>query len=181
MAYILIAFSVFILIGIVWAYNTIVGTKALLDEAWSGIDVQLKRRYDLIPQLVEAVKMYVSQEKSILTQITELRSKSMQENDLGKKSALEDAISGDIRKISVTVENYPQLKSSENFVKLMDQLFEIEDQIQMARRYYNGAVRNYNIRIKVFPMNLIAKNFNYQEAAFFEADEKARQDVKVDL
>jgi len=177
----IIGFIAVLIIAIVIAFNSIIKSRTHVYEGWSGIDVQLKRRYDLIPLLVETTKMYVTQEKGILTEITEARNKSMEEKDLSAKSALEDKISSDIRKVSVVVENYPQLKSSENFLKLMDQLFEIEDQLQMARRYYNGTVRNYNIKLKIFPLNIIASIFNFKEAAFFEADEKARQDVKVDL
>ncbi len=172
---------ILILVFLVWAYNSLTTLKTQVEEAWSGIDVQLKRRYVLVPQLVETVKHYVTQEKTILTQITELRAKSMSESHLTQKANLEDQLSGNIRKVSIIVENYPELKSSENYINLMNQLFEIEDQIQMSRRYYNGTVRNLNIRIKIFPVNIISGLFGFKEVEFFEAEENAKQDVKVEL
>lgn len=179
--YIVVAVIVLLITLIAWAFNSLVAKKARVEEAWSGIDVQLKRRYVLLPQLVELVKAYVKAEGGILENVTRLRSESMNESDLERKAALEDQISQNVRKISVTVEAYPQLKSSDNFIKLMNQLFEIEDQIQMSRRYYNGTVREFNIQVQIFPLNLIAGIFGYKKAEFFEADEDARKDVKVDL
>lgn len=179
--YIIIGLILLLLIFSVIIFNSLISLKTLVEEAWSGIDVQLKRRYDLIPQLIEAVKTYISFEEKTLTDISQIRNQSMQEENLSKKSELEDKLSSQIHKVSILVENYPQLKSSENIIKLMNQLFEIEDQIQLSRRYYNGSVRNYNIKVKVFPQNILAKIFNFSEKSFFEADENAKQDVKVNL
>lgn len=184
MLYFILTIIFFLLAVIIFfavIFNNLTRNKTLVEEGWSGIDVQLKRRYDLIPQLVETVKMYVSKETQILTEVTELRSKAQTETSLPTKSSLEDKLSNNIKKINVIVENYPTLKSSENFIKIMDQLFEIEDQIQMSRRYYNGTVRNYNISVKTFPSNILASIFSFKTAEFFEADENAKKDVKVEF
>jgi LemA protein len=123
----------------------------MITEAWSGIDVQLKRRHDLIPNLVESVKGYSTHERELFQKITELRIKTMQAVSSDEKSKSESGLSRELKNLFAVAENYPDLKASGNFLNLQNQLAEIENQIQFARRYYNGAVRDYNIRIESFP------------------------------
>lgn len=179
--YLLIFLIILFLVLIIFIYNSLVSARALVQEAWSGVDVQLKRRYDLIPQLIESVKTNISLEQNTFTKIAEIRSKSMHTSDLYEKSSLEKEISEKIKDISVIIENYPELKTSETIKKLMNQLFEIENEIQLSRRYYNGTVRDYNTKLQSFPNLLFANVFGHKSAQFFEADEDARKDVKVSL
>ncbi len=152
----------------VYIYNRFVSQHNIVREGWSGIDVQLKRRYDLIPNLVDAVKGYSNYERELLQDITALRAKSMQLNSPGEKAKPESALSGRLKNLLAVAENYPELKASESFLNLQQQLAEVEDQIQYARRYYNGAVRDYNTRVQSFPSNIIASLFNFKEEEFFE-------------
>jgi LemA protein len=177
----LITLLILFLIVIAVIYNSLVSARAFVQEGWSGVDVQLKRRYDLIPQLIESVRANINLEQKTFTEIADIRSKSMQATNLNEKSILEKQLSGKINDISVIVENYPELKTSETIKKLMNQLFEIEEQIQLARRYYNGTVREYNIKLQSFPTLIFVKLFGHKSAEFFEADENAREDVKVNL
>ena len=156
-----------ILVWFVLIYNSLISQKNIVKEAWSGIDVQLKRRYDLIPNVVDTVKSYSSYEKSLLQDITNLRTRTMQLNTPAEKASPESELSGLLKNLLAVVENYPDLKANQNFLKLQEQLTEVEDQIQYARRYYNGAVRDYNTRVQSFPSNLIASLFGFKEAEFF--------------
>ncbi len=158
----------FILIWFVYIYNRFIKQKNIVKEAWSGIDVQLKRRYNLIPNLVDTVKGYSGYEKELMQDITELRAKTMQLNSPGEKVQPESDLSGRLKTLLAVAENYPDLKASNNFLDLQQQLTEVEDQIQYARRYYNGAVRNYNTLIESFPANLIASVFGFRQEEFFE-------------
>ncbi|KXK25862.1 MAG: LemA family protein [candidate division WS6 bacterium OLB20] len=169
------------LLFIVGLYNGLVRAKVLVDEAWSGIDVQLKRRYDLIPNLVETVKGYASHEKSTFEEVTKLRSMAMQATDVAEKSKLENQLTNTLKSLFAVAENYPELKANENFLNLQGTLNEIETEIQGARRYYNGAVRDFNTKIMVFPNNLIAGMLGFTAREFFEAEEGERENVKVDF
>ncbi len=174
--------AVLVIIWFIFIYNKFIRDKNLIKEAWSGIDVQLKRRYDLIPNLVETVKGYSSHEKNLFQNITEARSKTMNTEVLKEKAKGETQLSGMIKSLFAVAEAYPDLKANQNFLDLQKQLSEIEDQIQYARRYYNGVVRDYNIRVKSFPSNLIANIMNYKEAEFFEislATERETPEVKI--
>lgn len=158
----------FILIWFVYIYNRFIKQMNLVKEAWSGIDVQLKRRYNLIPNLVDTVKGYSSYEKELMQDITELRTRTMQLNSPGEKAKPESDLSGRLKTLLAVVENYPDLKASDSFLNLQQQLTEVEDQIQYARRYYNGAVRDYNTLIQSFPANLITSAFGFRQEEFFE-------------
>lgn len=166
-------FLAIIIIAVFWLialYNKLVRNKNLVAEGWSGIDVQLKRRTDLIPNLLESVKGYMKHERELLSEVTRLRSESMQTQDVNAKSQVENALSRSLANLFAVAENYPDLKANQNFLDLQKQLGEIEDQIQMARRYYNGTVRNFNILIESFPSNLIARQFQFTQASFFELE-----------
>ena len=171
-----------IIIWIIFNYNLFIRDKNLIKEAWSGIDVQLKRRHNLIPNLVASVKGYSQHEKTLLEDITQKRSEAVKFESIKEKATVESDLSGMLKNLFIAVENYPDLKASENFLNFQSQLVEIEDQLQYARRYYNGAVRNYNIRVESFPSNFIAGIFNFKQENFFEitlATEKATPEVKL--
>jgi LemA protein len=171
-------------LAILWAvsiYNRLVRLKNLAREGWSGIDVQLKRRADLIPNLVEAVKGYMTHERDLLSRVTELRSRSLQANQVSEKSRLEDEISRSLANILAVAEGYPDLKANTNFLDLQARLAQVEEELQMSRRYYNGAARELNIRIESFPSNLIADVFRFTPMEYFEvanAGERAVPKVK---
>jgi len=169
-------------IAVIWAiiiYNQLVRNRNLVEEGWSGVEVQLKRRANLIPNLIEAVKGYMTHEKGVLNKVTELRSKSMSVQEIAKKGELENALSRSLANLFAVAENYPDLKANQNFLDLQNQLAEIEDQIQMSRRYYNGTVRNMNIMVESFPSNLVAKRYNFTKAEFFDMDEAEKAVPKV--
>lgn len=151
-------------------YNKLVRNRNMVQEAWSGIDVQLKRRANLIPNLIETVKGYLKHEKKLLSDVTELRSKSMGLRDIGERSKTENALGRSLTNLFAVAEAYPDLKANQNFIDLQSQLAEVEDQIQMARRYYNGSVRNKNILIESFPSNQVANMFNFTKSEYFEID-----------
>ncbi len=165
-------------------YNRLVKSRQMVKEGWSGIDVQLKKRANLIPNLVAAVKGYMKHEKGLLEKITELRAKavSMDNATPAERSAIEQEISRTLGQIHIAVENYPDLKANTNVLELQQQLAEVEDAIQMARRYYNGAVRNNNVLVESFPSNLIANYFHFEKADYFELENDADRAVpKVEL
>ncbi len=171
-----------ILVWTIIIYNLFVRDKNLIKEAWSGIDVQLKRRHNLIPNLVATVKGYSTHERDLFEEITEKRAKSSRIESIKEKAEVEADLSGMIRNLFVVVEEYPDLKANQNFLDLQNQLVEIEDQLQYARRYYNGAVRNYNIRVESFPSNIIAGIFDYKQEEFFEinlATERKTPEVNI--
>lgn len=166
----LIILVVSALVGLtVWIYNRLVKDRNRVRAAWSDIDVQLSRRHDLVPQLVTAVKAYADYEKATITAITELRARSQSASRLSEKAALEDEIEGGLHRLIVLAEDYPDLKADENFRKLQDELTDVEDHLQFARRYYNGSVRILNTRIASFPHLLVSRPLNFHEAEFFEA------------
>ncbi len=162
-------------------YNKLKGQEVLVDEAWSGIDVQLKKRFDLIPNLVETVKGYASQEKEIFEKVAALRSGMMNNSsdpeELGK---MEGELRSTLKTLFAVAENYPELKSNQNFMALQTSLQQIEDELESARRYYNGAVRDLNRMIVVFPNSFIAGIFGIKSRKFFEiANAEERENVKV--
>ena len=167
---------------LVWAYNGLVSNKNLVAEGWSGIDVQLRRRADLIPNLIETVKGYAAHEDSLFRDIAELRAKSISGGSVGEQSAVGQAMSAALGKLFAVAEAYPDLKADANFRDLQDKLSGVEDEIQMSRRYYNGAVRNLNTMIESFPTNYIATQFKFTKAEFFEiGDAAAREVPKVEF
>ncbi len=158
---------------LVWAiaiYNLLVREKNQVLAAWSDIDVQLKRRHDLLPKLVDAIKAYAEYEQATLEEITTLRSDAEQTGTPAEKGRLETLITGRVRELIAVAEAYPDLKASRQFLDLLKQLSEVENHIQFARRYYNGAVRNFNIRIDSFPNLIISRLFRFHPAEFFQLD-----------
>ncbi|MBN1915849.1 LemA family protein [Candidatus Dojkabacteria bacterium] len=171
----------FLVLIVVVLYNSIARLKILVDEAWSGIDVQLKRRYDLIPNLVETVKGYAKHERKTFEKIAELRTSAMNANSPEEKGKVENQLTGALKTLFAVAENYPQLKANENFLNLQVELSGIEGELQGARRYYNGAVRDFNTKIVLFPNNIIAGMLGFKIREFFEAEEGEKQNVKVDF
>lgn len=173
------------LVGIIiiwlWAtYNALVRLRNQTQEAWSDIDVQLKRRYDLIPNLVNTVKGYAEHERALFEKVTEARSRAMQAQTPGEKGQAENMLSQTLKSLFAVAENYPNLKANENFAKLQDELSDTENKIQAARRFYNGNVRDMNTKIESFPTNTIAGMFNFKKFEFFELEQaEAKEPVKV--
>jgi LemA protein len=175
--YIILAIVVVLFLGAVMIYNRLVTNKNMVAEGWSGIDVQLKRRNDLIPNLIETVKGYMGHERGVLEQVTEMRAKSLQAAGVGDKARAEGALGAALANLFAVAENYPDLKASQNFIELQKSLADIEDQIQLARRYYNGAARNFNILIQSFPSNLVANTFHFTPVEYFEIEAAAERAV----
>jgi LemA protein len=172
-----------VIIGyLIYVYNALVSNKNLVAEGWSGIDVQLRRRADLIPNLIETVKGYASHEDKLFRDIAELRAKSISGGSVGEQSAVGQAMSSALGKLFAVAEAYPELKADANFRDLQDKLSAVEDEVQLSRRYYNGAVRNFNTMIESFPSNVIANFFRFLKAEFFDiGDAAAREVPKVDF
>ncbi len=168
--------------GTVWIYNRLVRDRNLVANGWSDIDVQLVRRHELIPNLVAAVQAYSDYEKATLSAVTSLRQHSQNATDLGEKAAAEAAIESGVTRLIAVAEDYPQLKADQNFRQLAEELTNIEDHLQYARRFYNGAVRQLNTRVASFPHLLVARLFDFQAAQFFEApaDAAATPQFKLD-
>jgi LemA protein len=167
---------VFVLIGM---YNTLVQLRVRADSAWSDIDVQLKRRHDLIPNLVETVKGYAGHEKGTFENIAKFRSMAMQATGPADKAAAENQLTGALKSLFAVAENYPELKASEEFTQLQGSLNQTEDTIQNARRYYNAVVRDLNTKIQSFPTNILAGMFGFKAKQFFEAAATDREPVAV--
>ena len=162
---------------VVLIYNKLIRLRNMVEEGWSGIDVQLKRRANLIPNLLETVKGYMGHERELLTKVTELRAQSMKTREVGEKGRLEGLLSRSLANIFAVAEGYPDLKANQNFSELQTELSDLEEQIQMARRYYNGTVRNLNIQVESFPSNIVAGIFNFTKGAFFEIEDPAARAV----
>ena len=158
-------------------YNSLVGLRVRADSAWSDIDIQLKRRHDLIPNLVETVRGYAGHEKSTFENVTKFRSMAMQATGPAERAQAEGQLTTALKSLFAVAENYPQLRASENFSSLQKSLAEIEDNLQNARRYYNAVVRDLNTSIQVFPKNLVAGMFGFQPRAFFELDAAAEREA----
>lgn len=178
-SFIVLAVIAALLIYGVWIFNRLVRERNLVREGWSGIDVQLKRRTDLIPNLIETVKAYAAHERSLFEDIVKARNASMQASSVKSQENAEREISGGLSRLIALKESYPDLKANQNFLKLQEQLAEIEDQLQMARRYYNGSVRNLNIVIQSFPNVLIARPLGFKEEEFFQAEGADRATPQV--
>jgi LemA protein len=151
-------------------YNGLIRARNMVREAWSGIDVQLKRRNDLIPNLVEAVKGYSGYERSLFEEIAESRTRTVSATSTDERAGAENALTQGIKSVFAVSEAYPDLKANTSFLDLQKNLVEIENQIQFARRYYNGAVRDLNIRVESFPANLVAQKFGFHSEKFFEVE-----------
>lgn len=177
--YIILGLIVLLILAFIGYYNKFIKLKNQADEAWSGIDVQLKRRYDLIPNLVETVKGYAKHERETLENVIKARNMAINANNLQEKAQAENMLTGALKTIFALAENYPDLKANENFINLQNTLTEIEDNIQNARRYYNAVVRDYNILCEAFPSVIIANTFGFKKREFFEIEESERENVKV--
>ena len=164
---------------VIAVYNGLVKARQMVREAWSGIDVQLKRRSDLIPNLVETIKGYAGHEKETLERVTELRARvqSIPAGDVAGRGAAESLLSQALGKLIAVAEAYPDLKANENFIQLQQTLDKIEGEVQMSRRYYNGAARDLNVRIESFPSNLVANQFRFEQAEYFEIEEAVDRQV----
>ena len=163
---------------IIWAifiYNGLIRLRNQVAEAWSDIDVQLKRRYDLIPNLLESVKGYKEYESGTLQKVTELRQQAMSAQSIADKGKAEAALSAGLLKVFAVVENYPDLKANQNFLDLQHNLSDIENNIQNARRYYNGTTREYNTKIQSFPDNIFANAFHFTSKEFFSVESEAEK------
>lgn len=167
-----------------WAwttFNRLVRARNLVRASWSDIDVQLQRRHDLIPRLVEAVKAYASYERATLEAVTTLRARSLHTQRLSEKAAIEDQIEAATHRLIALAESYPDLKADRNFLELQTELADTEDQLQYARRFYNGAVRDYNTGLESFPDLLLVRPLNFRAQEFFSADARAAAPVSVSL
>lgn len=173
----ILAIVVLVLIFAVSVYNRLVKLRTHVDEAWSGINVQLKKRHDLIPNLVETVKGYASHEKDTFDSVTQARAGAMQAGDVKSMEAAEGQLNSALARLIAVAERYPELKANENFMQLQGQLSLIESDIEKSRRYYNGTVRNKNIAIDTFPSNIIAGMFGFTKSEFFELDSEAERAV----
>jgi LemA protein len=164
-------------------YNSFVSQKARMEEAWADIDVQLKRRHDLIPNLMEAVKGYMQHEKETFQQVTEARTKAMQAGSVEKQQEAENQLSGALKSLFAVAEDYPDLKASQNFQDFQQELADTENKIQAARRFYNANVRDYNTDVDQFPESIVANMFNFKKWEYFELEEEsgARENVDVDF
>lgn len=169
MLYIVTIVAILLIWGIL-IYNKLVNDKNTSLAAWSDIDVQLKRRHDLIPKLIDAVKQYASYESSLLQSVTELRSQAKSIEKISEREHIERELQTQVHKLIAVAEDYPDLKASQNFIELQKDISDVENDIQYARRYYNGAVRNINTRIDSFPDLLVARFFNYKYHEYFQLD-----------
>jgi LemA protein len=179
MALIVLVVLILVVLFVIGMYNSLVGLRVRADNAWSDIDVQLKRRHDLIPNLVETVKGYAAHEKGTFENIAKFRTMAMQATSPADKAAAENQLTGALKTLFAVAEAYPQLKASEEFTMLQGQLSQTEDGIQNSRRYYNAVVRDLNTKIQSFPTNILAGMFGFQQRQFFETAAADREPVAV--
>jgi LemA protein len=180
--YIVLAVVAVIIIWFIVAYNGFVTLTNRVKEAWSDIDVQFKRRYDLIPNLVETVKGYAAHEAGTLTKVTEMRTRAMNATAPAEKADAENQLSGALKSLFAVSENYPNLKANENFLELQRQLEDTENKLQAARRFYNSVVQDLNTKLQSFPSNLVGNTFGFKQSDFFQLDQSdaaAKEPVKV--
>ncbi len=176
--WIIVGIIAIIVIWLITSFNGLVRLRTQAQEAWADINVQLKRRYDLIPNLVETVKGYAAHEKNVLEDVTAARTNAMNAQGTAKAAA-ENQLSQTLKSLFAVAENYPQLKANENFAKLQDELTDTEDKLQAARRFYNGMVRDLNTRVQTFPSNIIAGMFGFAKMDFFGNDLTAAEQQPV--
>ena len=182
MGWIILAIVVVLILFIIKLYNDLVGLREKVKNAWSQIDVQLQRRFDLIPNLIETVKGYMEHESEVLTKVTDLRSSWANAETVKEKSALDTELSGALKTIMAVSENYPDLKANQNFSQLQEELQNTENKISFSRQFYNDITTKYNIKLEVVPSNIIASLFHFKPEELFEAEnEEARKNVKVDF
>jgi len=164
----------------IWTYNRLVMRQKRVDTAWSDIDVQLTRRHDLVPNLVKVVKTYAEHESGTLSKVTRLRTEAMATQSPQQLGQIEDDLEQLLSRLLILKEDYPDLKADQNFAQLSDQLVEVEDHLQFARRYYNGAVRDLNTQVGQFPDLIVARSFGFKEAEFYRAKDPHRSAVTVE-
>ena len=180
--WILLGIILVIILFIITVYNSLVTLRQRVKNSWSQIDVQLQRRFDLIPNLVESVKGYMQHESDVLTKVTELRTSWAQATTITQKAELDNELSGALKTIMAVSENYPDLKASQNFSELQEELRNTENKISYSRQFYNDSVTRYNTKLELFPSNIIASMFHFTSETLFEAEsDTARKNVKVDF
>ncbi|PIV46065.1 hypothetical protein COW09_02290 [bacterium (Candidatus Moisslbacteria) CG12_big_fil_rev_8_21_14_0_65_36_11] len=173
----LILIFVLLVLGLIAIYNGLISLRNRVEEAWSDIEVQLKRRHDLIPNLIETVKGYAAHEKGVFEEVTEARARALSATTPAEAGAAERGLAGALKTLFAVAENYPTLRASENFQKLQEELSDTENKIQAARRFYNGNVRDFNIKQETFPSNLVASTFNFKKAEFFEIEKEEEKEA----
>jgi len=178
MTWVIIAVIVVVVLGLIYIYNSLVRVKVRTDEAWSDITVQLKRRYDLIPNLVASVKGYAKHERKVFEEVTKARTDALKAQTVGEAAQADNMFQAALKSLFAVAEAYPQLRATENFQQLQAEVTDTEDKIQAARRFYNGAVRDLNIKILTFPTSLFAGLMGFKVREFFDVDENQRQEVK---
>ena len=185
MTWIIIGVIVALLLFIIYIYNSLVRAKVRVDEAWSDITVQLKRRYDLIPNLVETVKGYAKHERKVFTDVTKARTEALKAKTVGEAAQADNMFQAALKSLFAVAEAYPQLRATENFQQLQSDVTDTEDKIQAARRFYNGAVRDLNIKVQTFPNNIFAGILGFKIREFFDVEEnqqaQVNEPVKVDF
>jgi LemA protein len=179
--WVLVAIVVLVLLAGVVTFNRLVSLRQRVDNGWSQIDVQLRRRYDLIPNLVQTVEGYAAHERELFEAVAEARSKAMSARSVGDQAQAENLVTAGLRQLLAVAENYPDLKASQNFLALQEELTGTESKIAYARQFYNDQVMRLNTTIGKFPSNLVAGTFHFQSREFFEIDEPARGPVQVDM
>ena len=179
--WIVIGIVVVLLLAAVWIYNRLVTLRTRVDNGWSQIDVQLRRRADLIPNLVETVKGYAAHERELFEQVTEARTRSIGAKGIADQADAENQVTAGLRQLLAVVENYPDLKANQNFLALQEELIGTESKIAYARQFYNDQVMQLNTLIQSFPSSIVARVFGFEERPFFEIDEPVRGPVQVDL
>ncbi len=182
MGWIILGIVVVLVIALIIMYNNLVQARLKVKNAWSQIDVQLQRRFDLIPNLVDTVKGYMKHEEKVLTDIAQLRTAWANATTVEEKAGLENALSSTLKTIMSVSENYPELQANQNFSELQEELRNTENKISYARQFYNDSVTMYNTKLEMFPSNIIASMFNFKAESLFNVDnEEARKNVKVDF
>ncbi len=180
--YIALGILAFIVVWFVFIYNRIISLSNQVKEGWADIEVQLKRRHDLIPNLIATVKGYTEHEKGVFEEVTEARTRALSAGSIKEKAEAENALAGTLKTLFAVAENYPELKANENFLSLQNDLTDTEDKIQASRRFYNGVVRDYNITLQHFPNNIVASFFRFKPAEFFEiAIKEEKEAPKVEF
>ncbi len=178
--YIVLSILAAFVLALIWIYNSLVSKRNQIDEAWSDIEVQLKRRYDLIPNLVETVKGYMTHERGVLENVTRARTQAMGAHSVGEHREAENVLAGTLKTLFAVAENYPDLKANANFLDLQRELADTENKIQAARRFYNSTVLSYNTLIQSFPVNFLAPTFGFEKREFFDLEsETEAKPVKV--
>lgn len=180
-AFLILAIVIVLVVFFILTYNSLVASRNMVKEAFSTMDVYLKKRWDLVPNLVETVKGYAKHESDTLEKIIAARGKNYDQMTREEKVSSDEKVKGDIVKIMALAESYPELKANQGFIELSNQLVKIEDDIENSRKYYNGTVKNYNIKVLSIPTNIVASIFNFKEEKMFEANEEERENVKVDF